>query len=131
MGVIGVVRFLIRTALSAAGVLLVAYLGLITVDGFVSGQPVTWAAFLTAALFAIVLGIVNGVVKPIVQVLTIPITVLTLGLFALVINLAMFYLAAGIIPGVAADQGFFQTALAAIIVSIVAGVASSLTSRED
>lgn len=131
MGVIGVVRFLIRTALSAAGVLLVAYFGLITVDGFDAAQQVTWAAFLTAALFAVVLGIVNGVVKPIVQVLTIPITVLTLGLFALVINLAMFYLAAGIIPGVAADKGFLATALAAIIVSIVAGVATSLTSREE
>jgi len=126
-----VVRFLIRTAISAAGVLLVAYLGLMTVEGFGPGQTVTWGAFLTACLFAIVLGLVNGVIKPIVQVLTIPITIVTLGLFSLVINLAMFYLAAAIIPGVNADKGFFFTAVAAIMVALASGIAGSLTSRED
>lgn len=125
------IRFLIRTAISAAGVLLVAYLGLITVDGFGPAQQVTWNAFLTAALFALVLGIVNAIVKPIVQVLAIPITVLTLGLFSLVINLAMFYLAAGLLPGVHADKGFFFTAIAAIMVALVNGVGSALTSRDE
>lgn len=125
------VRFLIRTAVSAAGVLLVAYLGLITVEGFGPAQQVTLSAFLTAALFAIVLGVVNAVVKPLVQVLAIPITVLTLGLFALLINLAMFYLAAAIIPGVHADKGFLYTAIAAIMVALVNGVASAMTSRNE
>lgn len=125
------IRFLIRTAITAAGVLLVAYLGLMTVQGFGPGEPVTWGAFLTAALFAIVLGLVNGIIKPVVQVLTLPITVVTLGLFSLVINLAMFYLAAAFIPGVSADKGFFFTAIAAIMVALVSGIAGTLTSRED
>jgi putative membrane protein len=125
------IRFLIRTAISAAGVLLVAYLGLITVDNFSSAAQVTWGAFLTAAIFAVVLGLVNAVVKPVVQLLAIPITVLTLGLFSLVINLAMFYLAAAIIPGVHADKGFIFTAIAAIMVALVNGIAGAITSREE
>jgi len=125
-----VIRFLIRMAISAAGVLLVAYLGLVTVTGFGPGQPVTWDIFLTALLFALVLGIVNGVIKPIVKLLTLPISIVTLGLFSLVINLAMFYLAAAFIPGMQADQGFLSTALAAILVAIVSGIAGGLTKRE-
>lgn len=125
------IRFLIRTAISAAGVLLVAYLGLITVDNFSSAAQVTWGAFLTAAIFAVVLGLVNAVVKPVVQLLAIPITVLTLGLFSLVINLAMFYLAAAIIPGVHADKGFIFTAIAAIMVALVNGIAGAITSRDE
>jgi putative membrane protein len=127
--VIGVVRFLIRTAITSLGVLLVAYLGFIGIQGVGPGQPFSWAAFGVACVFAIVLGLVNGIVKPIVKVLTLPITILSLGLFSLVVNLAMFYLAAAFLP-ISIDRGFLLTALAAIIVAVFSGVAGGLTKRE-
>jgi putative membrane protein len=126
-----VVRFLIRMSITALGVLVVAYLGLITLTGFGPGVALTWSAFGTAFLFAIVLGIVNAVVKPIVKVLTLPISIVTLGIFSLLINLAMFYLAAAIIPGIKMDSGFWLTAAAAIIVAVFNGVANGLTKRDE
>ena len=125
-GVVGVVRFLVRTAITAVGVLVVAYLGLITIQGAGPGSAFTWGAFGVACIFAIVLGLVNAVIKPVVSILTLPITILTLGLFSLVINLAMFYLAAAFTP-IHADRGFWLTALAAIVVAIFSGFAGSLT----
>jgi putative membrane protein len=125
------VRFLVRMSITAVGVLAVAYLGLITLSGFGPGLPVTWAAFGAAFLFAIVLGIVNAVVKPIVKLLTLPISIVTLGLFSLLVNLGMFYLAAAIIPAVKVDGGFWLTAAAAIIVAIFSGIADALTKHSD
>jgi putative membrane protein len=125
-----VVRFLIRMAVTALGVLLVAYLGLITIQGVGPGQPFSWGAFGVACVFAVVLGLVNAIIKPIVKFLTLPISILTLGLFSLVINLAMFYLAAAFAP-IRADQGFLYTALAAIIVAVFSSVAGSLAKRDD
>ena len=124
------VRFLVRTAITAVGVLLVAYLGLITIQGVGPGNPFSWGAFGVACVFAVVLGLVNGIIKPIVSLLTLPITILSLGLFALVVNLAMFYLAAAFTP-ISADAGFLSTALAAIIVSIFSGMAGALTKRDE
>lgn len=125
------VRFLIKMAITAVGVLFVAYLGLITLVGFGPGSALTWSAFGTAFLFAIVLGLVNGIVKPIVKLLTLPITIITLGLFALLVNLGMFYLAAAVIPGIRVDGGFWLTAAAAIIVAVFSGIADGLTGRES
>ena len=120
------VRFLVRTAITAVGVLVVAYLGLITIQGVGPGSAFTWGAFGVACIFAIILGLVNAVIKPVVSILTLPITILTLGLFSLVVNLAMFYLAAAFTP-IRADQGFWLTALAAIVVAIFSGFAGLLT----
>jgi putative membrane protein len=126
-----VIRFLIRMAITAAGVLMVAYLGLITLTGFGPGTPLTWSAFGTAFLFAIVLGLVNAVIKPVVRALTLPLSILTLGLFSLLVNLGMFYLAAAVIPGIKMDSGFWLTAAAAIVVAIFSGVANGLTKRDE
>jgi len=125
------VRFLIRTAITALGVLLVAYLGLITIQGVGPGSPFSWGAFGVACVFAIVLGLINGIVKPIVQLLALPITILTLGLFSLVINLIMFYLAiAAFSPTIQAGAGWLMTGLAAIIVAVFSGVAGAFTKHE-
>ena len=80
-GVVEVVRFLVRTAITAVGVLVVAYLGLITIQGAGPGSAFAWGAFGVACIFAIVLGLVNAVIKPVVSILTLPITILSLGLF--------------------------------------------------
>ena len=124
-----VIRFLIRTAITALGVLLVAYLGLIQIRGFASGADITQTAFVTACLFSIVLGLVNAVIKPVVQVLALPITILTLGIFALIVNIGMFYLAAWIVPAVVPNPSLLLTGLAAIIVSVFSGMAGSVTKR--
>jgi putative membrane protein len=77
----------------------------------------------TLILAAILLGIVNAIVRPIAFILTLPITILTLGLFLLVLNAAMVWLVARIIPGFHAPW-FMPAFLTAIIVWLVSWIAS-------
>lgn len=65
------------------------------------GVPIAFAlqTGLTALLVALVLAVINHTIKPIISILTLPINVLTLGLFSLVINGLMILLAAAIVPG--------------------------------
>lgn len=72
---------------------------------------------------AFLLGLFNAFVRPILIVLTLPITVITLGLFLLVINAAMLALVAALMPGVSVS-GFLAAVLASIIVSLVSSMAS-------
>jgi putative membrane protein len=123
-----VIRFLIRTAITALGVLLVAYLGLIRVEGF-NGTEITQHAYIVAFIFALVLGIVNAIIRPVVQVLALPISILTLGLFAILVNLGMFYLAAYFVREVTLSSDWLITGLAAIIISVISGFAGSVTKR--
>lgn len=60
---------------------------------------ITVASWATLAIAALVLGLVNAIVRPILLILTLPITVLTLGLFYLVVNGLAFGLAAALVPG--------------------------------
>ena len=78
-----------RLSLSAFGVMLVAYL--------VPGIAV--ASFWIALIAAIMIGVVNALIRPILQVIAFPITVLTLGLFSLIVNAICFGLAAFLVPG--------------------------------
>ena len=77
---------------------------------------------LTALLFsAMVLGLVNAFVRPVLVVLTFPITVLTLGLFYLIVNGAAFALAAALVPGFSVAS--FGSAIAgALVVSLVSSL---------
>jgi len=77
------------------------------------------------AIAAVLLGLVNAVVRPIAFVLTLPITVLTLGLFLLVLNAAMIGLVALIVPGFTIS-GFWTAVGGAIIVSLVSWAASTV-----
>ena len=67
---------------------------------------------------AIVLGLVNAVIRPILTILTLPITILTLGLFYLVINGLTFLLASKLVSGFQVD-GFWWAVLGALVVSII------------
>jgi putative membrane protein len=67
------------------------------VDYFLDG--ITIDGFFYALLAAIVLGIVNTIVRPVLVIVTLPITILTLGLFLFVLNALMLELAAAIVPG--------------------------------
>jgi len=76
------------------------------------------------AVAAIVLGLINAVVRPILTILTLPITILTLGLFYLVVNGFTFFLAAKVVPGFGVS-GFWWAVLGALLVSIVSAFVSS------
>jgi len=70
-----------------------------------------------ALLAGLVLGIINALIKPLLVILTLPITVLTLGLFLLVINALLLRLAAAIVPGFEV-RGFGAAFLGALLLSI-------------
>jgi len=108
------VGFLLRAAISALGLWVASQI----FDGLHFASPAK------LAVAAILLGIVNAVVRPLAFVLTLPITVLTLGLFLLVLNAGMVALVAWIVPGFTVS-GFWTAVGTALIVSLVSWVASS------
>lgn len=100
---------------------LIGALGLWLAAAIVPGIHVAGPGTLLVA--ALLLGLVNAIVRPLLILLTLPITVLTLGLFLLVINAGMLGLVALLLPGFTIT-GFFPALLGSIIVSITGWVAS-------
>ncbi len=82
-------RLLLRFILNALAVMVTAYV--------VPGIAV--ASFWSALVAALVIGIVNALVRPVLLILTLPINILTLGVFTLIINALMFWLASSIVKG--------------------------------
>src|SRR5271155_2838131 len=105
--------FLIRAALVA--------LGLWLATDWVSGVSIDSPS--TLILAGVLLGVVNSVVRPIAILLTLPMTILTLGLFLLVINAGMVALVAWILPGMHV-AGFWSAFWTAVLVSLVSFVGS-------
>ena len=105
--------FWVRFLISACGLLLAAWL----LEG------VHFGGLLSLLFAALVLGMVNAIVRPVILLLTLPITVITLGLFLLVLNGAMLGLAALLVPGFVID-GFWSALFGAIIVSLTGMVAN-------
>lgn len=81
-------------------------------------------------LAALVLGLVNALIRPILVIVTLPITVLTLGLFYLVVNALAFALAAALVPGFTV-RSFTSALLGALVVSVVSWILGALTSSRD
>ncbi len=101
-------NLIIKILLSGLAVFLTAYfLPNISVDGW-----------LTALIVGVVLGLLNAFVKPVIQILTLPITALTLGLFLLVINTLMVMLADYLIGGFQIN-GFLWAFIFSVINSVV------------
>lgn len=112
-------KILFRWMVNAAALLGVAYL----LPGFeLEG---IWLAILAA----LVLGLVNALVRPLLVILTLPISVLTVGLFILVVNALMIWLAASLVPGFTIDT-FFTAMFAAILMWIVGTATSWLLKAE-
>lgn len=110
---------LIRFFLSGVAVLLTAYL-----------LPGVWVEnYWHALLVALVLAIVNVIVKPILIILTIPITVVTLGLFLLVINALMILLVDYFVGGFRVD-GFLWALVFSLILSLFNSLFSDLTKEK-
>ena len=108
-------RLLLRWAASAAALLLVAYL----VPG------ITVASVPIALVAAVVIGLVNGFIGPIVRFFSMPLTLLSLGLFSLVISAALFALAAYLVPGFDAD-GVVAVLIGAVLYGFLSGALQSL-----
>ena len=104
--------FVLRLALNALALLVIAHV--------VPGIHVGLIAALVAAL---VLGAVNAVVRPVLILLTLPVTIVTLGLFLLVINAAMFGLVAWLVPGFVV-HGFGAALLGSILYWIAGWITS-------
>ncbi len=83
--------------------------------------------FTTAIIVAIVLAVLNAFLKPLLVILTIPITIFTLGLFLLVINAVIVILCSKLVPGFAVD-GFLYALLFSLVISLIAAVLESLAS---
>lgn len=97
---------LVRWGLNAVALIVVAWL--------LSGIQVTWGAAIIAAL---VIGVLNAVIGPILKILTFPITIVTLGLFLLVINAFLFWIASAVVPGFSVN-GFWAVVFGSILYSI-------------
>lgn len=106
--------FIIRVLIVAAG--------LWVASKIVPGVTIDDAGTLLIA--ALLLGIVNAFVRPVVVILTLPLTILTLGLFLLVINAAMLSLVAWMLDGMIV-AGFWPALFGSIVVAITAWTASS------
>lgn len=82
---------------------------------------------LAAIAAGLLLGVVNAVVRPVLLVLTLPITLVTLGLFLLVLNGLCFWLVAAVVKGFQV-AGFWSAVLGALVVSVVSWVVTLLVS---
>jgi len=85
---------------------------------------VTFESTTALAVAAIVLGLINAVIRPVLTLLTLPITILTLGLFYLLVNGFTFLLASKVVPGFGVTT-FWWAVLGALLVSIVSAFVGS------
>ncbi len=111
-------KLITRWLLLAAALLLVAYLY----------PGVSVQSFTSAMLAALVLGLLNTIVRPLLVLLTLPVTVLTLGLFLFVINATMFYFAASVLDGLHVT-GFGAALIGSLIYSLISMIIESALER--
>ncbi len=110
------IRFIVRALIAALGL----WLASLIVPGIESDGVVS------LLLAAILLGLVNAIVRPVIVILTLPITLLTLGLFLLVVNAAMLGLVGFLLPGFDV-HGFWAAVFGAIVTGVVTWVAYKVT----
>ncbi|KPU92220.1 hypothetical protein APR50_24070 [Variovorax paradoxus] len=101
-------RILLKWLLSAVALLAVAYL--------YSGVQVS--SFGAALIAAVVIGLLNMIVRPVLVVLTLPVTIVTLGLFLFVINALMFWAASGLLSGFHVN-GFLAALVGSLLYSVL------------
>jgi putative membrane protein len=111
-------KLLSKWLLSAAALLLVAYLY----------QGVEVHSFTAALIAAFVIGLLNTIVRPVLVILTLPVTVVTLGLFLFVINALMFWAAASVLDGFHV-RNFTAALIGSLIYSVIGMVVELLLER--
>ncbi|WP_369798950.1 phage holin family protein [Caenimonas sp. SL110] len=107
-------KLIVKWLLSASALLLVAYV--------YNGVVIT--SFGAAMLAALVIGLLNTFVRPILVLLTLPVTVVTLGLFLFVINALMFWAASGLLDGFQV-RGFIAALIGSLIYTLIGVVVES------
>jgi len=108
-------RFLVRLVLNGLAIIIAAWL--------LPGIHIS--STLSALLAGVILGFVNAIVRPVLFFLTLPLTLLTLGLFIFVLNAICFALTAWLVPGFSVD-GFFSALVGALLVSVVSWILNGL-----
>ncbi len=109
------VKLINKTLIGALALLLAAYL--------VPGVEID--SLYIAIVAAVVLGILNAIVRPVLILLTLPVTLLTLGLFTFVINAALFWFVSTFVEGFAVS-GFLAAFLGSLLVSVVTTIGSKV-----
>jgi len=112
-------KFLTRLLITTLAALLASYL--------LSGVHINSIG--TAFIVALVLAFLNNVIKPILIFLTLPITILTLGLFLIVINVLIIKWAADLVPGFSVD-GWWSALLFSFLISIVTSLSAGLINSD-
>ena len=107
---------------------LVAAVSLVITAQVVPGFNVD--TFTAAAIAAVVLGLINAIVKPILVLMTLPLTILTLGLFLLVVNAISIGLVAYLTPGFAVT-GFFPAVIGSIVLSFVSSLLGKFVGADN
>ena len=108
-------RFLARLVLNGVAIILAAYV--------LPGIHI--AGFFAALVAGVILGFVNAIVRPVLFFLTLPLTLITLGLFIFVLNAICFALTAWLVPGFSVD-GFWWAIFGALLVSIVSWILNGI-----
>ncbi len=111
---------IIRWFINALALMLVAYLY----------PGVQVAGMIEALIAALVLGLVNALIRPILVLLTLPVTVLTLGLFIFVINALLFWFVAEVVKGFTVS-GFMAALIGSVLFSIITIISSWLISGKN
>lgn len=112
------VKLIVKWLLSASALLFVAYIY----------QGVAVTSFGSAMLAALLIGLLNTVVRPVLVVLTLPVTILTLGLFLFVINALVFWAAAAVLDGFQV-RGFLAALVGSLIYTAIGIVIESALER--
>ncbi|MCC7302961.1 MAG: phage holin family protein [Bacteroidia bacterium] len=115
-------KFIIKLCISSLAVMLTAYL--------LPGVEIANDNFLTAVIVAAVLAFLNSILKPVMVLLTIPVTVFTLGLFLVVINAVIILLADKLVDGFYVS-GFWSALAFSLVLSLVTSVFESIRSQDQ
>jgi putative membrane protein len=113
-------RFLLRLVLNGIAIVVAAWL----IPG------VRLAGLVPALIAGAILGLVNALIRPVLLLLTLPFTLLTLGLFIFVVNAICFALTAGLVPGFEIS-GFFAAFFGALVVSLVSWAMNAVMTDKD
>lgn len=110
---------LVRWVLSALAIVIIAKI-----------IPGIHASFGAALFAAVIIGLINALLRPLVVLITLPLTIITFGLFLLVINAALFGLAAWLTPGFTVD-GFWDALIGSILYAIFGMIITLVTDRAE
>lgn len=97
--------------------------------GTINGDWFSWETTEHLVLFGVAMGVINAIIKPVARLITIPLSCLTFGLFALVLNALLFALGAQVVPGITVTwQG---AALGSLLLSLASGIIFSVLNDHD